>query len=75
MLWQNYEIKTHNRFKNHFPTPYTTLPHNLIEEKLTELIEQTFNSRAHLIWWSTQSRLATLLSSLIARRWVGLQTL
>ena len=25
--------------------------------------------------WSTQSRLATLLSSLIARRWVGLQTL
>ena len=26
-------------------------------------------------WWSTQSRLATLLSSLIARQWVGLQTL
>ena len=26
-------------------------------------------------WWSTQSPLATLLSSLIARRWVGLQTL
>ena len=26
-------------------------------------------------WWSTQSRLATLLSSLIARPWVGLQTL
>ena len=26
-------------------------------------------------WWSTQSRLATLLSSLIARLWVGLQTL
>ena len=26
-------------------------------------------------WWSTRSRLATLLSSLIARRWVGLQTL
>ena len=26
-------------------------------------------------WWSTQSLLATLLSSLIARRWVGLQTL
>ena len=24
-------------------------------------------------WWSTQSRLATLLSSLIARRWVGLK--
>ena len=26
-------------------------------------------------WWSTQSRLATSLASLIARRWVGLQTL
>ena len=26
-------------------------------------------------WWSPQSRLATLLSSLIARRWVGLQTI
>ena len=26
-------------------------------------------------WWSTQSWLATLLSSLIAHRWVGLQTL
>ena len=26
-----------------FSTLYTTLPHNLITEKLTELIEQTFN--------------------------------
>ena len=26
-----------------FSTLYTTLPHNLIREKLTELIEQTFN--------------------------------
>ena len=26
-------------------------------------------------WWSTRSRLAALLSSLIARLWVGLQTL
>ena len=26
-----------------FPTLYTTLPHNLIKETLTELIEQTFN--------------------------------
>ena len=26
-------------------------------------------------WWSTQSRLATLLPCLIARQWVGLQTL
>ena len=31
-------------------------------------------SRLHA-WWSTQSRLATLLSSLIARQLVGLQTL
>ena len=31
-------------------------------------------SRLH-DWWSTQSQLAPLLSSLIARRWVGLQTL
>ena len=26
-----------------FSTLYTTLPHNLIKEKLTEVIEQTFN--------------------------------
>ena len=26
-----------------FSTQYTTLPHNLTKEKLTELIEQTFN--------------------------------
>ena len=26
-----------------FSTLYTTLPHNLIKDKLTELIEQTFN--------------------------------
>ena len=31
-------------------------------------------SRLHA-WWSTQSRLATLLFSSIARRWVGLQIL
>ena len=30
-------------FSYDFHTPYTTLPHNLIEEKLTELIEQTVN--------------------------------
>ena len=35
-----------------------------------------FPDHTHLLfWWSTQSRLVTLLSSLIARRWVGLQTL
>ena len=29
-----------------------SMPHNLIKEKLTELIEQTFNrdKRAHFIW-------------------------
>ena len=26
-------------------------------------------------WWSTQSRLATLFSSLVARQWAVLQTL
>ena len=31
-------------------------------------------SRRHA-WWSTQSRVATLLSSFIAHQWVGLQTL
>ena len=31
-----------------FSTIYTTLPHNLIKEKLTELIEQTFNREGSL---------------------------
>ena len=29
---------------NDFSTLYTTLPHNLIKEKLTDLIEQTFKA-------------------------------
>ena len=33
-----------------FSIIYTTSPHNLIEEKLTELIEQTFNRERSLIW-------------------------
>ena len=33
-----------------FSTLYTTLPYNLIKDKLTELIEQTFNRGAHFIW-------------------------
>ena len=37
-------------------------------------ITLVYCNRVHA-WWSTQSRLANLLSSLIARRWVGLQTL
>ena len=32
----------------YFSTIYTTLPHNLIKEKLTELIEQTFNRKGSL---------------------------
>ena len=31
-----------------FSTPYTTLPHNLIKEKLTELIEPLFNREGSL---------------------------
>ena len=38
------------------------------------VITNMYCNRLHA-WWSTQSRLATLLSSLITRRWVGLQTL
>ena len=33
-----------------FSTLYTTLPHNLVKEKLAELIEQTFTEMAHFIW-------------------------
>ena len=33
-----------------FSTLYTTLPHNLIKEKLTELIEQNLTEGAHFIW-------------------------
>ena len=33
-----------------FSTLCTTLPHNLIKEKLTELIEQTEQRPAHFIW-------------------------
>ena len=31
-----------------FSTLYTTFPHNLIKEKLTELIQQTFNREGSL---------------------------
>ena len=37
-------------------------------------LKQGYYNRLHA-WWSTQSRLATLLSSLIARWWDGLQNL
>ena len=42
-------------------------------KKIGYNINVCFN-RLHA-WWSTQSRLATLLSSLIVRRWVVLQTI
>ena len=29
---------------------YTTLPHNLIKEKLTELMNKLLTERAHFIW-------------------------
>ena len=32
----------------HFSTLYTTLPHNLIKDQLTELIEQNFNREGSL---------------------------
>ena len=35
-------------FTYDFSTLYTTLPHNLIKEKLTEFIEQTFNREGSL---------------------------
>ena len=35
-------------FTYDFSSPYTTLPHNIIKEKLTELIEQTFNREGSL---------------------------
>ena len=44
--------------------------HGLLELAITLM----YRNRLHA-WWSTQSRLATLLSSLFARRWVGLQIL
>ena len=46
------------------------LPDNIIYKSITLM----YYNRLHA-WWSTQSRLATLLSSFIARRWVGLKTL
>ena len=47
---------------------------NIVSHYKRLAITFMYCSRLHA-WWSTQSRLATLLSSLIARWWVGLQTL
>ena len=48
------------------------LKYSLIIKRLAMTL--MYCNRLHA-WWSTQSRLATLHSSLIARKWVGLQTL
>ena len=47
-----------------FSTLYTTLPHNLIKEKLTELIERTFKREAHFIWLVMIKMLFLLLNNL-----------
>ena len=39
---------------------YTTLPHNLIKEKLINLIEWTFKGKVHLILPVTKDRLSSL---------------
>ena len=47
-----------------FSTLYTTLPHNLIKEKLTELIEQTFNRGGSLYWACNDKNACLLLNNL-----------
>ena len=47
-----------------FSILYTTLPHNLIKEKFTELIEQTFNRMAHFICFVMIKMLFLLLNNL-----------
>ena len=47
-----------------FSTLNTTLPHNLIKEKLTGLIEQTFNKEGSLYSACNEKRAFSLLNSL-----------
>ena len=47
-----------------FSTLYTTLPHNLIKEKLTELIEQTFNREGSLYLACNDKNAFLLLNNL-----------
>ena len=47
-----------------FSTLYTTLPHNLIKEKITELIEQLLTERAHFIWLVMRNAHFSLLNKL-----------
>ena len=47
-----------------FPTLYTTLPHNLIKEKLTKLIELTFNREGSLYLACNDKNALFLLNNL-----------
>ena len=47
---------------NDFPTLYTTLPHNLIEEKLLDLIERTFNKKEGKLYLACNDRKAFFTS-------------
>ena len=47
-----------------FSTLYTALPHNLIKEKLTELIEQTFNREGSLYLACNDENVFLLLNNL-----------
>ena len=47
-----------------FSTLYTTLPHNPIIEKLTKLIEQTFNSKSSLYLACNDKHAFLLLNNL-----------
>ena len=49
-----------------FSTLYTTLPHNLIKEKLTELIEQPFNREGSLYLACNDKNAFLLLNNLNA---------
>ena len=51
-------------FTYDFSTLYTTLPHNLIKEKLTELIEQTFNREGSLYLACNDKNAFLLLNNL-----------
>ena len=46
-----------------FSTLYTTLPHNLIKEKLINLIEWILKGKVHLILPVTKDRLSSLLKT------------
>ena len=48
-----------------FSIIYTTLPHKLIKEKLTELIEQTFNREDSLYLSCNEKRAFSLLNNLM----------